>query len=87
VADIYTSSPTIKPDNLVVLQDPKALILSSNVVPLVGKDVSDKIAPVINAVQAKLTPDVLVEWNVENTVDQQSAAQIATKWLSSEGLK
>jgi hypothetical protein len=29
---------------------------------------------------------VLVEWNVENTVDQQSAAQIATKWLKAQGL-
>jgi osmoprotectant transport system substrate-binding protein len=86
LADIYTSSPKIKTDKLVVLQDPKALILSSNVVPLVNKSVSDKVASAINAVQAKLTPDVLVEWNVENTVDQQSAAQIATRWLKDQGL-
>jgi osmoprotectant transport system substrate-binding protein len=86
VADIYTSSPKIKTDNLVVLQDPKALILASNVVPLVNSSVSDKVTPVINAVQAKLTPEVLVQWNVENTVDQQSAAQIATKWLKEQGL-
>ena len=86
IADIYTSDPKIKTDKLVVLQDPKALILSSNVVPVVNKSVSDKVAPVIDAVQAKLTPDVLVEWNVENTVDQQSAAQIATKWLKEQGL-
>ena len=87
IADIYTSDPKIKTDKLVVLQDPKALILSSNIVPLVNKDVAGKVAVVINEVQAKLTPDVLVEWNVENTVDQQSAAQIATKWLSDSGLK
>lgn len=87
IADIYTSDPKIKTDKLVVLQDPKALILSSNIVPLVNKSVAGKVSAVIDAVQAKLTPDVLVEWNVENTVDQQSAAQIATKWLTEQGLK
>lgn len=87
VADIYTSSPKIKTDDLVVLQDPKGLILSSNIVPLVNKDIASKIADVINPISAKLTPDALVQMNLENTVDQKSAADIAKAWLSSNNLK
>lgn len=87
VADVYTSDPRIKTDNLVVLQDPKGMILASNIVPLVNKDVEGKVADVINAVQAKLTPEALVEMNVENTTDQQSPADIAKKFLSDNGLK
>lgn len=87
VADIYTSSPKIKTDNLVVLQDPKGLILASNIVPLVNKDIASKIADVINPISAKLTPDALVEMNLENTVDQKSAADIAKAWLAANDLK
>lgn len=87
IGDIYTSSPAIKTKDLVVLKDPKGMILASNIVPLVNKDVEAKVGGIINAVQAKLTPDALVEMNVENTVGQQSAAQIAKKFLSDNHLK
>ncbi|WP_029144609.1 ABC transporter substrate-binding protein [Microbacterium luticocti] len=87
VADIYTSQPEIKTKDLVVLQDPKGMILASNVVPVVNKDVEAKVADVINAVQAKLTPEALVDMNVQNTVDQKSAADIAKKFLADNGLK
>jgi osmoprotectant transport system substrate-binding protein len=87
VADVYTSDPRIKTDNLVVLQDTKGMILASNIVPLVSKDIEGKVADVINAVQAKLTPDALVEMNVENTAGQQSPSAIAKKFLADNGLK
>lgn len=87
IADVYTSDPNIKTDDLVVLKDPKALILASNVVPLVTKADKSKLAPVINAVTAKLTPDALVELNLESTVNKQSTPDIAKKWLSDNGLK
>lgn len=87
IADVYTSDPRIKTDDLVVLQDPKGLILASNVVPLVSKDVKDKIADVINAVQAKLTPEALVDLNLQNTKDQKSPEDLAKAFLSDNGLK
>jgi len=87
VADVYTSSPQISTDNLVVLEDPKGMLLASNVVPVVSTAVEDKVADVINAVQAKLTPDVLVDMNVQNTVDKKSAADIAKAFLADNGLK
>ncbi len=87
VADVYTSDPRIKTDDLVVLKDPKGMILASNVVPVVSKDVESKVGDVINAVQAKLTPEVLVDMNVQNTVDKKSAADIAKAFLADNGLK
>jgi osmoprotectant transport system substrate-binding protein len=87
VADIYTADPTIKTDDLVSLEDTKGLILASNVVPLVNKDIASKISSTINAVSAKLTPSGLISLNVESTVDKQSPAQIAKKWLADNDLK
>lgn len=87
VADVYTSDPQIRTKDLVVLKDPKGMILASNIVPLVNKDVEAKVGGVINAVQAALTPAALVDMNVQNTVDQQSAAQIAKKFLADNHLK
>uniref|UniRef100_UPI002633617E ABC transporter substrate-binding protein n=1 Tax=uncultured Microbacterium sp. TaxID=191216 RepID=UPI002633617E len=68
VANIYTANPAIQTDNLVVLKDPKALFLASNVVPIVQKDRADEIAPVINPISAKLTPEGLVALNVKSQV-------------------
>jgi osmoprotectant transport system substrate-binding protein len=86
VANVYTSSPRIQTDDLVVLEDPEGLFLSSNVVPVVNAKFADQVKDVINKVSAKLTPEGLVALNVENTVDQKSAADVAKKWLADNGL-
>jgi len=41
---------------------------------------------VINAVSKKLTAEELVALNVQSTVDQKSAEDIAKKWLSDNDL-
>jgi len=86
IANVYSADPRIQTENLVTLADPKGLFLASNVVPLVNADIADSIADVINAVQAKLTPEGLVALNVESTVDQKSSADIAKKWLEDNDL-
>lgn len=86
IANVYSADPRIQTDDLVTLADPKGLFLASNVVPLVNADVADEIADVINAVSAKLTPEGLVALNVQSTVDQMSSADIATQWLTENGL-
>ena len=43
-------------------------------------------ADVINAVNAKLTPEGLVALNVESKVDQKSTKDIAAAWLKANGL-
>ncbi|MEN2740158.1 ABC transporter substrate-binding protein [Microbacterium sp. X-17] len=86
VADVFTADPKIATDHLKSLSDPKGLILASNVVPLVSKNIADKIAPTINKVSAALTPAGLVALNVQSTVDQKSAADIAKQWLQQNNL-
>lgn len=86
IANVYSADPRIQTDDLVTLADPKGLFLASNVVPLVNADIADEIADVINAVSAKLTPEGLVALNVQSTVDQMSSADIATQWLTENGL-
>jgi osmoprotectant transport system substrate-binding protein len=86
LADVYSADPRIQTDDLVTLDDPEGLFLASNVVPLVNKDIAGEIADVINAVSAKLTPEGLVDLNVQSTVDQKSPSDLAKAWLSEQGL-
>ncbi len=86
VADVYSADPLIKTKDLVTLKDPKGLFLASNVVPVVSSDLADKIKDVINPVSAALTPEGLIALNVQSTVDQKSAKDIAAAWLSDKGL-
>jgi osmoprotectant transport system substrate-binding protein len=86
IANVYSADPRIQTNNLVTLEDPDGLFLSSNVVPLVSSDIADEIADVINAVSAKLTPEGLVALNVESTVDEESPDAIAKKWLADNDL-
>ncbi|GAA1726841.1 ABC transporter substrate-binding protein [Microbacterium paludicola] len=86
VANVYTADPQIETEDLVPLADPEGLILSSNVVPIASSDIADEIADVIDPVSAALTPEGLVALNVQNTVEQRSAAEIATEWLADNGL-
>lgn len=79
VADIYTADPAFQTEEIVALEDPENLIISSNVVPIASSDVADEIADVINAISKKLTAEELVGLNVQSTVDQKSAVDIAKK--------
>ncbi len=86
IANVYSADPRIQTEGLVTLADPEGLFLASNVVPLVNGEVADLIDEIINAVSAALTPEGLVGLNVMSTVDQMSASEIATKWLTDNGL-
>lgn len=86
LVNVYSASPSIGTDNLVTLDDPKGLFLASNVVPLVSNKVNDAAAKVLDKVSAALTPAGLVALNVQSTVDGLSSAEIATQWLTEQGL-
>ncbi len=86
VADIYTADPAFETEDIVALEDPENLIISSNVVPIVSSDIADQVSEVLNAISAKLTAEELVSLNVLSTVDQQSSADIAKKWLEDNDL-
>jgi osmoprotectant transport system substrate-binding protein len=88
VADIYTTSPALEAENLVVLKDPKNMISSQNVVPLVADSVySTKLGSVLNAVSGKLTTaDLLQLRNRVEGKEKASASAAAKDWLTKKGL-
>ncbi|MET4705095.1 ABC transporter substrate-binding protein [Frigoribacterium sp. UYMn621] len=86
LANIYTASPLIKTDNLVVLKDPDNLFFPDNVAPIVSKKVTTKAADILNKVSAKLSQSDLVSLNSESVTDQKSAPVIAKAWLTDAGL-
>ncbi|MBI4900761.1 MAG: glycine/betaine ABC transporter [Actinobacteria bacterium] len=85
-ADIYSASPSIVANNLVVLKDPKNLILPQNVVPLVSAKVNATAADAITKVNAQLSADDLRKLNAQSVNEQKKSADIAKAWLSSKGL-
>jgi osmoprotectant transport system substrate-binding protein len=86
-ADIFSTSPAIPQNDLVVLQDPKNNFLAGNVVPLVSSQkMSDILKTVLDAVSAKLTTADLIRLNTAVSgnagVDPQAAAR---KWVQDNG--
>nr|WP_314842209.1 ABC transporter substrate-binding protein [uncultured Microbacterium sp.] len=86
VGDVYSSDPAFQTEDIVALEDPENMIISSNVVPIVSSDVADKVSDLLNKVSAKLTAEELVSLNVLSTVDQKSSADIAKQWLADNDL-
>jgi osmoprotectant transport system substrate-binding protein len=87
VADIYTTTPSIKQNKLVVLDDPKHLIAAQNVVPLLNTHLnSDKLGKLLNPVSAKLTTAEVLGLNEKSNSDAKpSPDKLAKDWLSSKG--
>ncbi len=86
-ADIFSTSPAIPQNKLVVLEDPKNNFLAANVVPLVASQkMSDQLKTVLDAVSAKLTTEALIEMNTQTSgnggIDPDEAAR---KWIQGNG--
>jgi osmoprotectant transport system substrate-binding protein len=88
VADIYTTSPALVAEDLVVLEDPENMISSQNIVPLIADSVySDDIAETLNAISAQLTTDDLIALRDRVEGDEKaSASSAAEDWLKDKGL-
>lgn len=86
-ADIFSTSPAIPENKLVVLEDPKNNFLAANVVPLVASQkMSDQLKTVLDAVSAKLSTEALIEMNTATSgnggIDPEEAA---AKWVRDNG--
>ncbi|TFH53595.1 ABC transporter substrate-binding protein [Actinomyces viscosus] len=86
VADIYSSDPAIQTQDLVILSDPRMLILPQNVTPLVSATLPAIAVTAINRVSALLTPDELRALNQRSTGEGLSSKAIATDWLTAKKL-
>jgi osmoprotectant transport system substrate-binding protein len=86
-ADIFSTSPAIPQNDLVVLEDPKNNFLAANVVPLVSSQkMSDQLKTVLDAVSAKLTTQDLIELNTAVSGNAGvDPAEATRKWLQRNG--
>ncbi|HNM98712.1 MAG TPA: ABC transporter substrate-binding protein, partial [Marmoricola sp.] len=86
-ANLFTTDPSIKANNFVVLDDPKSLFGAQNVIPVVSKDkATGDVADALNAVSAKLDTDSLATLVTQVVVDKKDASAVAAAWLKAQGL-
>lgn len=85
-ANIFSTDPAIVENDFVVLDDPKKLYGSQNVVPLVRADAQEKVADSLNEVSSKLTTEKLQEMLRQTDVEKKDPDQVAADFLEAEGL-
>jgi len=88
IADIYSTTPSIKENGFVTLEDPENLILPQNVLPLINSDkASDTVKDVLNTISAELTTEDLIELNARNQGDEKASPKdLAKDWLADKDL-
>jgi len=88
VADIYTTTPSIADNDLVVLEDPKNNFKAQQVLPLYNKaKMTDKAKDALNNVSKILTTEDLINLNRSVSGDQkQSPKDAAAAWLKDKGI-
>lgn len=87
-ADIYTTTPSIGDNDLVVLEDPENNFIAQQVLPLINMDtVNEEARNVLNEVSAQLTTEDLLSLNREVSGDaKRNPADAAADWLAEKGL-
>jgi osmoprotectant transport system substrate-binding protein len=88
VADIYTTTPSIADNDLVVLEDPKNNFIAQQVLPLYNKSkMTDKAKEALNSVSKILTTEDLINLNRAVSGSQkQNPKDAAAAWLKDKGL-
>lgn len=88
VADIYTTSPALVEEDLVVLEDPESIIAAQNIVPVLSESIaSDEIEEILNGISAVLTTEDLIELRTRVEGEElASPATAAGDWLVAKGL-
>ena len=86
-ADVFTTTPAIISDHLVVLADTNSNFAAQNVIPLVYKaDMNPTIIGVLNAISAKLTTDALLQMDNAVITLHANYSTVASGFLQAEGL-
>lgn len=88
VADIFTTTPAIKQNDLVVLEDPENNFLPQHVLPLYHEDdLSQDARDVLNKVSATMTTDDLIALNERVSGDEKASPEQAAKdWVADHNL-
>jgi osmoprotectant transport system substrate-binding protein len=86
-AVLFSTDPNIAANNFVVLDDPKNLFGTQNVVPLVNTaDMTNTMITTLDAVSAKLDTATLAHLVSEFSLQGQDVKTVAKNWLSSAGI-
>ena len=87
-ADIYTTTPAIANEDLVVLEDPENNFTAQNVIPILNADsASAEIEAVLNPISAALTTEDLIALNNRVSGDEKAEPSTAAQeWLEEKGL-
>jgi osmoprotectant transport system substrate-binding protein len=90
VALVFTTSASIVRNRFVLLRDDRQLQPAENVTPVVRADVLERFGPglatAIDAVSSLLSTDALRALNAEIELHGRPPAEVATEWLSANGL-
>jgi osmoprotectant transport system substrate-binding protein len=87
VVDLYSTTPAIKTNGFVVLNDDKGLFGVQNVIPLVDKNkLSQTGVDALNAVSAKLDTTTLTSLLEQVVTEKKDSSDVAKAWLASQGL-
>jgi osmoprotectant transport system substrate-binding protein len=87
-ADLFSTQSAIEVNGFVPLTDPRGLIESEAVVPLIAKSAATpEVTGALNGVSAKLTTDNLKRMVKRVEVDKEDPATVAGDFLSEHGLK
>jgi osmoprotectant transport system substrate-binding protein len=86
-ANVFTTSPAIPQNHLVVLEDPEHNFLAGNIVPLVNSQKkSDRLKDVLDAVSAKLTSPGVAALNAAVAGNSGiDPGQVARNWVRDNG--
>ena len=87
VANIFTTTPAVEDENLVVLEDPKNNFIAQQVLPLTAPDrLPQEARDALDEFSGKLTTQDLIDLNRKVSGEQQmNPADAAAEWLSENG--
>lgn len=87
VANVFSTDSAIPTNGWVVLEDPKNVFLSQNVVPLIRSEaLTDDAENALNAVSEALTTENLAEALAKVQVDKADPATVAKEFLTDNGV-
>jgi osmoprotectant transport system substrate-binding protein len=88
VSDFFTTQSVIEENNLVILDDPKNIVLPGNIVPLIRDDVPDReqVERTLNDISAALSTEALTRMVTAVDQDKQPIDAVAEEFLQQHGL-
>ncbi len=85
-----TTAPQITEEGFKVLEDDQGLFPAQNIAPIIDTEVldayGDDLVNAINELSAVITTEDLLAWNTSTDIELMESDDVATQWLTDEGL-